>query len=97
MWLALAVTDAAGRLWEAAWPLRDRRIPVTCDATATETYRLALPREAHGPLTVRAALNYRAAAGYLSSLMTIYLGLRPVPSAPRHRGVAADETIVRLR
>jgi hypothetical protein len=113
MWLALTVTDAAGRevfasgktneygdpvegttiygtawqdatghstdrLWEAASPLRDRRIPA--GGAATEIYRFVLPADVRGPLHVRAALNYRAATGYLTALMTIYLGAEVAPA-----------------
>ena len=75
--------DAAGhptdRLWEAARPLCDHRI--AAGSSAVETYHFTLPPAAQGPLRIRATLNYRAAAGYLSSLMTIYLG-EDVPPAP---------------
>jgi hypothetical protein len=68
--------DAAGnptdRLWEAAAPLADHRVPA--GSSVVESYRVPLPPGTQGPLRVRATLNSRAASGYLSSLMTIYLG-----------------------
>ncbi|MBM4460617.1 MAG: hypothetical protein FJ011_23130 [Chloroflexi bacterium] len=47
----------------------------------TETYRFTAPADARGPLTIQVRLNYRAAAGYLTALMTIYQGAE-VPAAP---------------
>jgi hypothetical protein len=83
--------DSAGhltdRLWDAAQPFRDHRIPA--GAAVTETYRFVLPAGAQRPLRIRAALNYRASAGYLSSLMTIYLG-EDVPSMPTIEMAAAN-------
>jgi hypothetical protein len=74
--------DAAGhptdRLWEAIGVLRDHRIPA--GGSDVETYRFTVPAAARGPLRIRAALNYRPVASYLSSLMTIYLGDQ-VPAA----------------
>jgi hypothetical protein len=125
MWLAVTVTDGAGRavfssgktneygdpvegsvtygvtwqdaarhptdrLWEAAGVLRDHRIPA--GGAVTETYRFTLPADARGPLTVQATLNYRAAAGYLTALMTIYLGAEVAP-APIIEIAAAETTI----
>ena len=83
--------DAAGhptdRLWDAERLLRDHRIPA--GGMLTETYRFPLPEGARRPLRIRAALNYRAAAGYLSALMTTYLG-EDVPSAPVIEMAAAE-------
>lgn len=83
--------DAAGaptdRLWEAARPLTDRRIPA--GGSVTETYRFTAPADARGPLTVQVRLNYRAAAGYLTALMTIYQGAE-VPAAPVVEMAAAE-------
>ncbi len=68
--------DGAGnptdRLWDAVEVLRDQRIPA--GGSVVETYRFSVPKDSAGPLQVRAALNYRRVSGYLSSLMTIYLG-----------------------
>ena len=76
--------DSAGhltdRLWDAEQAFRDHRIPA--GAAVTETYRFVLPTGAQRPLRIRAALNYRASAGYLSSLMTIYLGEEVPPRRP---------------
>jgi hypothetical protein len=86
--------DAAGRptgrLWEAAGIVQDRRMPA--GGAVTETYRFVLPADARGPLAARAALNYRAAAGYLTALMTIYLGAE-VPPAPVIELAAAEARI----
>ncbi len=125
MWLALTVTDAAGRevfvsgrtneygdpvagtaiygtawqdaaghptdrLWEAARPLADRRIPA--GGAVTEIYRFSLPPDARGPLQVQATLNYRAATGYLTALMTIYLGAE-VPAPPVIELAEADASL----
>ena len=85
--------DAAGhptdRLWEAQTLSRDHRIPA--GETITETYRFPLPEGAQYPLRIRATLNYRASAGYLSSLMTIYLG-EEVPAAPVIEMAVAETT-----
>ncbi len=79
----IAWRDAAGhptdRLWEAAAPLHDRRIPA--GDTLTEAFAFRIPPETVGPLSIRVALNYRAASGYLSALMTTYLGA-DVPVTP---------------
>ena len=67
------------RLWEAASVLRDQRI--AAGDSLTTTYAIALPPDWVAPLTVRAALNYRAASGYLTGLMSMYLQ-EEVPTAP---------------
>ena len=59
------------RLWEAAAVLRDQRI--AAGGVFTTTYAIPLPPGWIAPVQVRAALNYRAASGYLSGLMSIYL------------------------
>jgi len=74
--------DAAGhptdRMWEATSLLRDHRIPA--GGSDVETYRFTVPAAARGPLRIRAVLNYRPVAGYLSALMTIYLGAEVSPA-----------------
>ena len=67
------------RFWEAAAVLRDQQIAAGDSFTAT--YAIPLPSDWVAPLTVRAALNYRAASGYLTGLMSIYLQ-EEVPAAP---------------
>ncbi len=83
--------DAEGkpteRLWEAAAPLWDQRI--AAGDVFTATYAIALPPGWREPLQVRAALNYRAAAGYLTSLMSIYLQ-EEVIAAPTIEMAAAE-------
>jgi hypothetical protein len=67
--------DAEGkpteRLWEAASVLRDQRI--RAGETFIADYTISLPPDWKAPVKVRAALNYRAASGYLTGLMSIYL------------------------
>ncbi len=67
--------DAEGRptdrLWEAQTVERDHRIPA--GGSMVETYRFGVPANAAGPLHVQARLRYRSAAGYLTSLMSIYV------------------------
>jgi len=67
--------DAEGkpteRLWEAAAILRDQRIAASESFRAD--YAIPLPSGWEAPVRVRAALNYRAASGYLTGLMSIYL------------------------
>jgi hypothetical protein len=85
--------DATGlptdRLWEAESLLNDYRI--SAGETVTETYRFPLSAGTQRPLRIRAVLNYRASAGYLSALMTTYLG-EDVPSAPIVELAAAETT-----
>lgn len=106
MWLAVTVTDDAGRvifesgkvndygdpvpgsvtygvrwldkdgrptdrLWEAQTVERDHRIPA--GGAVVETYRFGIPADVSSPLHVQAVLRYRSAAGYLTSLMSIYV------------------------
>ncbi len=86
--------DAEGkptdRLWEAVSVLRDHRIPA--GSSTVEVYRFTLPPKTPGPLRVRAALKYRAAAGYLTSLMSIYLKSE-VPSAPTVEMAVAEGSV----
>ncbi|MCP4166315.1 MAG: hypothetical protein GY759_10530 [Chloroflexi bacterium] len=67
--------DAEGepttRLWEAATVDVDHRIPA--GESVLESLPFTVPDDAVSPLTVTATLRYRAASGYLSSLMSIYL------------------------
>ena len=81
------------RLWEAERVLSDHRLPAA--GSLTENFRFALPSDAAGPLHVSARLNYRRAGGYLSSLMSIYLG-EEVP-VEKVRVMGEDETEVGLR
>lgn len=81
------------RLWEAERVLSDHRLPAA--GSLTEDFRFALSSDAAGPLHVSARLNYRRAGGYLSSLMSIYLG-EEVP-AQAVRVMAEDEVEVGLR
>ena len=75
------------RLWEAASILRDQRI--AAGASFTTTYSIPLPPDWVAPLRVRTALNYRAAAGYLTGLMSIYLQ-EEVAAAPTVEMAAAE-------
>ncbi|MBI3960603.1 MAG: hypothetical protein HY328_17470 [Chloroflexi bacterium] len=83
--------DAEGkpteRLWEAASILRDQRI--AAGGVFTATYAIPLPPGWEAPLRVRAALNYRAASGYLTGLMSIYLQ-EEVPAAPTVQMAGAE-------
>ncbi len=67
--------DAEGepttRLWEAAAVDVDHHIPA--GESVVESLPYTVPDDAVSPLTVTATLRYRAASGYLSSLMSIYL------------------------
>ena len=70
------------RHWEAASVLRDQRI--AAGEAFTATFAIPLPRDAQLPVRVQAALNYRAAAGYLTGLMSIYVQeeIPPPPTIP---------------
>ena len=81
------------RLWEAERTNRDYRI--TAGGSRVETYRLALPAEVAGPLHVHATLNYRRVSGYLSSLMSIYLGETALADAAIVLSAAESEIAVR--
>jgi len=84
-----AAGDPTDRLWEATKPSRDHRIPA--GGVVTETYHFPMPADAQRPLHIRATLNYRSSSGYLSSLMTIYLG-DTMPPAPVIEMAAAETT-----
>lgn len=88
--------DAAGnptdRLWEATGIMAERRIPA--GGSDAQSFSFDVPEGVRGPLRVRAVLNYRAASGYLSSLMTTYLAA-PVLAAERVE-MGRTETVVEV-
>ena len=67
------------RHWEAASVLWDQRIPA--GGTFTVTFEIPLPPAVVAPVQVQVSLKHRAASGYLTGLMSIYLQ-EDVPSAP---------------
>jgi hypothetical protein len=86
--------DAEGRpterLWEAATVERDHRI--AAGATVTEELQVAIPADAVAPLRVTASLQRRAASGYLTSLMGIYLQ-EEIPQPETVELVRAEVTV----
>lgn len=64
--------------------LRDHRLPAA--GALTERFRFSLPADAVGPLRVQATLDERRLAGYLTDLMSIYLGETMPAEATRVMG-----------
>ena len=67
------------RHWEWAAVRWDQRIPA--GGAFTATFAIPLPPDGAGPVQVQVSLKRRAATGYFTGLMSIYLQVE-VPPAP---------------
>jgi len=86
------VADAAGnvtpKFWLAESIVSDHRIPPK--GSVTETYRVPVPAEAVGPLTIRARLRYRAAS---PSVLRLGLGEESAAVLPIIEMAEAEGTV----